>query len=363
MKNWISVLFVLMAMTVVLSGCKEEKKRGSAVAASNVKNVKLTFLNAPKSKITYGDTLKVQLDFDDESPAHEVVIKTDRGSVPFQQIDSLVYTVPTVLMGGGYHGVRAEIILADSTAIRGSSSLRVLLPEAPSEWGYRSIETFPHDRQAYTQGLIYHDGTLFESTGRYGKSDIRQVNLQTGEVIQKNNIEEDFFAEGLAVYKNMLYQLTWRENTVLVHDLETLKRENSFNFSLGNGEGWGLCFNGEHFIFSDGSADIIFVDPENWTEERRIRVFDHQGDVRSLNELEFVGGKIYANMLNDSRIAVIDPKTGAITSYWNLEGLLDSQPNVGRVDVMNGIAYRTDRSTFLVTGKLWPYLFEVAPVY
>lgn len=354
----IGVLLLLLA-----SGCKEERKRGSAVASSKVKNVQLTFLNAEQSKIIYGDTLKVQLSYDDEMPAEKVVLKSRGEALPMVKIDSLVFAVSTEDLGGGYHGLRAEVLLTDSTAMRGSSSLRVLLADAPAEWGYRLIETYPHDQKSYTQGLLYHDGWLYESAGRYGLSDIRKVNYRTGEVEMKKRVEDDFFAEGLALYNNQLYQLTWRENTVLVNDPESLERIDSFSYNVGNGEGWGLCFDGEHFVFSDGSADITFVDPENWSEIREIRVFDHQGDVNNLNELEYVGGKIYANLLNDRRIAVIDPTNGAVLAYWNLEGLLESQQNVGRVDVMNGIAYLPNHSSFLITGKLWPYLFEVAPVY
>lgn len=352
-----------LLLLLLVSGCQEERKRGSAVASSKVKNVRLTFLNADQSKIVYGDTLKVQLSYDGDIAASTVVLKSRNETLPIEEIDSLVFAVPTQSLGGGYHGLRAEVMLTDSTAMRGSSSLRVLLPQEPTEWGYRLIETHPHDAKSYTQGLLYHDGWLYESAGRYGRSDIRKVNYRTGDIELKKRVEDEYFAEGLAMYNNQLYQLTWRENTVLVHDPESLERTDSFGYNVGNGEGWGLCFDGEHFILSDGSADISFIDPENWSEIHQVRVFDHQGDVTNLNELEYVGGKIYANILNDRRIAVIDPANGAVLAYWNLEGMLESQQNVGRVDVMNGIAYLPQHSSFLITGKLWPYLFEVAPVY
>lgn len=355
------ILFFLVLL--IFTACKEEQKTRSRVAAPNVKNVRLEILNENKSRIPFGDTLRVKMHFDQDAAVQSINLRSTQENRSFSPQDSLVYFIPTAELGGGYHGLRAEVLLADSTLLRGSGSIRVVLPAEPAEWGYRIIEVYPHDNKAYTQGLVYHDQQLYESTGRYGLSDIRQVNLQSGEVTQRQPLGNEYFAEGLELLNNELYQLTWQENQVFVYDAETLEQVRSFRNEIGNGEGWGLCHDGQHFIFSDGSADLYFIDPENWTEIRRIRVFDHIGDVLQLNELEYVAGKIYANILNEQKIAVINPQTGAVQAYWQFNGILDTQPNPGRVDVMNGIAYRTDHSSFLVTGKLWPYMFEVAPVY
>lgn len=345
------------------AGCTTETQQKRRVVASSVKNVQIEFLNAEKSVIHYGDTLIVRLKFDASSPVKHLALKSNRGDRSYTSNDSLEFVLSTTDLGGGYHSIRAEVELEDSTTMRGSASLRVVLPEAPAQWGYRVIEAYPHDKDAYTQGLLYHQGDIYESTGRYGLSDVRKVNFKTGHVAAKTMLDDELFGEGLALYQNELYQLTWRERKVIVYNLESLDKTREFSLNIGNGEGWGLCFNGEEFIFTDGSPDIIFADPEDWSVVRKIRVFDHHGDVISLNELEYVGGKIYANMLNDTRIAVIDPQTGAVQAYWDLAGLLESQGNPGRVDVMNGIAYRTDRSSFLVTGKLWPYVFEISPEF
>lgn len=348
---------------ILLVGCKDEPRERGGVASSKVKNVKLTFPNAENSKINFGDTLQVELNFDADTAINFIRLSVLGSDVAFIESDSLRYSIATNDLGGGYQSLRAEVMLADSSAMRGAASVRVVLPEAPAEWSYRLIESYPHDSKSYTQGLIYHEEWLYESAGRYGMSDIRKVRLRDGAVVQKTKVADDYFAEGIALIDDQLFQLTWRERQVMVYDLNTLERKETLGYNVGNGEGWGLCYNGEHLIFSDGSADLFFLNPDDWSVVRKVRVFDHQGDVQQINELEYVSGKIYANLLDSRKIAVIDPKTGAVKAYWNLKGLLESQPNVGRVDVMNGIAYRSDRSTFLITGKLWPYMFEVAPVY
>lgn len=356
-----SVLALIGLFLIV--GCKDEPRDRSGVASAKVKNVKLTFPNASNSKISFGDTLQVELSFDADTVVNLIRMSVLGSEVAFTKSDSLRYSISTSDIGGGYQSIRAEVMLADSSAMRGAASLRIVLPDEPAKWGYRLIEAYPHDAKSYTQGLIYHNQWLYESAGRYGMSDIRKVQLRDGAVVQKTKLEDDFFAEGLALVEGELFQLTWRERQAMVYEMNTLEKKKTIGYNVGNGEGWGLCFDGEHLIFSDGSADLFFLDPADWSVVRKVRVFDHQGDVQRINELEYVSGKVYANILDSRNIAVINPQTGAVQAYWNLEGLLESQPNVGRVDVMNGIAYRSDRSTFLITGKLWPYLFEVAPVY
>ncbi|TVR37438.1 MAG: hypothetical protein EA392_12705 [Cryomorphaceae bacterium] len=351
--------FVLL---VFLLSCKEERRPARGVAAPSAKNVRIQFMDVEKSRVPYGDTLWVTLEVDDPEEVVRINLHVTRGRVPMVQRDDYTFGIPTLEMGGGQHGLRAEAMLADSSLLRGSASVRVVLPEAPPEWSFRLIDTYPHDIKSYTQGLVYHEGVLFESAGQYGKSDVRKVALETGEVLLRKPLDAEFFAEGLALADGELFQLTWRERTVFVYDLATLNQQRRFGFDFGNGEGWGLAWTGEHFVFSDGSADLYLLRPEDWSVERQIRVFDHQGDVIRLNELEYVDGKIYANMLDDERIAVIDVESGAVQAYWNLAGILDKRKVQHRVDVMNGIAYRPDTRTFLITGKLWPSMFEVVPV-
>jgi glutaminyl-peptide cyclotransferase len=355
--------FLFIFLAVLFLSCRTEQPKPRGVAASSVKNVKLNFLNLDKSRrVVYGDSLLVQFEYDSDKPLSRAVLSVENRTLTLNSIDDNTFYINTKELGGGYYSLRAEVLLTDSTAMRGSGSVSVVLAAEPPVWDYRLIETYVHDNQSYTQGLVWHEGMMYESAGLYARSDIRQVNID-GTVIQKKRVDDMYFAEGLAIYNNELYQLTWREKVALVYNPQNLEQIRTFGYTVGNGEGWGLTHNGEHFIFSDGSATLYFLNSEDWSVERQLRVFDNRSDVNRLNELEFVNGKIYANMLDDNRIAVIDPESGGVEAYWDLSRL-QKEPGMkeGRLDVMNGIAYRSDRNTFLVTGKLWPKLFEIAPV-
>jgi glutamine cyclotransferase len=350
-------------LVVLIVSCKTEQSKPRGVAATSVKNVKLNFLNLDKSRrVVYGDSLLVKFEYESDKQLIRHSISVENRTLELNPVDDNTFYINTKELGGGYHSLRTEVMLEDSTAMRGSGSVSVVLAEEPPVWSYRMIETYNHDNQSYTQGLIWHDGTLFESAGLYARSDIRQVKVD-GSIIQKKRVDDSYFAEGLAFYNNELYQITWREKIAVIYNPENLEEKRTFGYSVGNGEGWGLTHNGEHFIFSDGSANLYFLNSEDWTVEKQLRVFDNRTEVNRLNELEFVNGKIYANILDDNRIAIINPESGAVEAFWDLSNLL-KEPGMkeGRLDVMNGIAYRSDRNTFLVTGKLWPKLFEIAPV-
>lgn len=359
MKQYFS--FILLVVLVL--SCKTEQSKPRGVAASSVKNVKINFLNLDKSRrVIYGDSLFVQFEYDSDKPLIRQTLSVENRALTLNSIDDNTFYINTKELGGGYYSLRAEVLLADSTSMRGSGSVAVVLAAEPPILNYRLIETYAHDNQSYTQGLVWHNGTMFESAGLYARSDIRQVNLE-GDVVQKKRVDDTYFAEGLAMYNKELYQITWREKIALVYNPENLEQKRSFGYTVGNGEGWGLTHNGEHFIFSDGSSNLYFLNSEDWSVEKQLRVFDHKTDVNRLNELEFVNGKIYANILDDNRIVVINPESGGVEAYWDLSSLLQEPGmNESRLDVMNGIAFRSDRNTFLVTGKLWPKMFEIVPV-
>ena len=221
--------------------------------------------------------------------------------------------------------------------------------------GYRVVNVYPHDRRAFTQGLEYVDGVLYEGTGQNGQSGIRKVKLETGEVLQHQPLDAKYFGEGITVWKDTIVQLTWQAETGFVYDKTTFKQTRTFSYP---GEGWGLTHDGTRLIMSDGSAAIRFLDPSSFQETGRVTVRDKGVAIAKLNELEFVKGEILANVWQTSRIARISPKTGDVLGWIDLTGLLDPREAVG-TDVLNGIAYDAKGDRLFVTGKWWPKLFEI----
>lgn len=222
-------------------------------------------------------------------------------------------------------------------------------------YGYEVVNQYPHDPDAFTQGLIYRDGVLFESTGLNGRSSLRRVQLETGKVLQRENVDKRYFAEGLTDWANRLIQLTWETNVGFVYDLSSFRQIRTFSYE---GEGWGLTQDGRRLIMSDGTPDLRFLDPQSLNATGRITVRDGGRPVDDLNELEFVEGLVYANVWLTTRIAMIDPASGQVSGWIDLTGLMPPMYTSGNA-VLNGIAYDTARRRLFVTGKLWPRLFEI----
>ncbi len=229
----------------------------------------------------------------------------------------------------------------------------------PSDTPFKVLNEFPHDPQAFTQGLIYHDGFLYESTGGWGASSLRQVELETGRVLRKIELPRPYFAEGLTLWGDRLIQLTWTSEVGFVYDLSSLKRVGSFPYA---GEGWGLTHDGQHLIMSDGSNTLLRLDPATYGVLDRIHVFDRMNPVPMLNELEYVQGQIWANVFGHDRIARIDPLNGNLLSWIDLTGKFEARHGLSRSAVLNGIAFAPDAGRIFVTGKLWPKLYELAPL-
>jgi glutamine cyclotransferase len=223
---------------------------------------------------------------------------------------------------------------------------------------YRVVHAFPHDRQAFTQGLEYHDGAFFEGTGLHGSSTVRKVDPATGRVLQQIAVEREYFGEGITLWQSQLLQLTWQSHLGFVYDRGTFKRLRTFQYE---GEGWGLTHDQTSIIMSDGSASLRFLDPATLAERRTLLVTDAGVPIRDLNELEYVAGEIYANIWQTDFVARISPSTGRVVGWIDLRGLLPTVDRAG-TDVLNGIAYDTAARRLFVTGKLWPKVFEIALV-
>ncbi|HAX99346.1 MAG TPA: glutamine cyclotransferase [Candidatus Atribacteria bacterium] len=237
-------------------------------------------------------------------------------------------------------------------------SLIIAAATSPSaiaqSYTYKIIKTYPHDRDAFTQGLVFHDGFLYESTGLYGRSSLRRVDLKSGMILKKHLFPSLFFAEGITVLGNKIIQLTWKSKMGFIYNKENFEVLQTFHYPT---EGWGITNDGKRLIMSDGSSTLFFFDPETFKEVDKIDVCDQEGAaVKGINELEYIKGEIFANIWPTMRIARISPKTGKVMGWIDLAGVVPLEKDA---DVLNGIAYDEKNDRLFVTGKLWPKVFEI----
>jgi glutamine cyclotransferase len=250
-------------------------------------------------------------------------------------------------------------LLLASTVLVVSAVLLVLLVaepvnSEPVNYSYRVINVYPHDETAFTQGLVFDNGIMYEGTGLYGNSSLRRVELETGEVLQLYALPPQYFGEGITVFDDEIIQLTWLSHKGFVYDKESFDLLQEFNYST---EGWGITTDGSRLIMSDGTSTLYFLDPETFQKIGQVEVHDN-GTVENLNELEYIQGKVYANIWLEEKIAIINPQTGQVEGWINLNGLYNME-NQDPNDVLNGIAYDATSDRLFVTGKRWSQLFEI----
>jgi glutamine cyclotransferase len=257
----------------------------------------------------------------------------------------------------GTHRIEAVAHYPDGQRDIVSVGVLLLAPQAPKQYTCKVVKTYPHDVKAYTQGLLYDDGFLYESTGLKGESTLRKVALTTGKPIQAMNIPKNMFGEGLALVDDKLIQITWQDQTAFIYRKSDFSLLHKVGYPMR--EGWGLSYDGAHLLMTDGSATLYFLDKDYLTEIRRIEVCNHDGPVALLNELEYINGELWANIYRQDEIIRIDPKTGVVTGIINMKGLLNESDRHEEIDVLNGIAYDALSGKIYVTGKNWPKLFEI----
>ena len=257
----------------------------------------------------------------------------------------------------GKQNLIAQVITGTDTIIA-QSNLVVLNNKQPEIYSYEIINTYPHDITSYTQGLEFYKGELFESTGQYNESKLRKVDYKTGDVLKNIDLKNGYFGEGLTVLDDKIYQLTWQADTGFIYDVNTFKKLNIFRYNNSK-EGWGICNDGKSLYKSDGTEKIWILNTTTVSEDDKIEVYTNKAKIKSLNELEWINGKIYANIYQQNGVVIVNPKNGAVEGVIDFSPLKDLVKQHSGLDVLNGIAYNPETETIFVTGKRWDKLFEV----
>ncbi|WP_262733423.1 MULTISPECIES: glutaminyl-peptide cyclotransferase [Gaetbulibacter] len=340
MNNSFKLLSItLLALSLFACGSSTETKKHNFSLQTNAKN----------NVITLGETLNLSI----KNPKNETITAVSY-KINDKQVSESFATNDLKL---GVQTLTATISY-DNTTADVSTKITVLNNTKPKIYTYKIVNTYPHDITSYTQGLEFYNGELYESTGQYRESKLRKVDYKTAEVLKNINLQSQYFGEGLTVLNDKIYQLTWRENTGFVYDVNSFEKLSSFTYGKSN-EGWGLCNDGTRIFKSDGTENIWLLNPETLAEEETIQVYREKGKVVGLNELEWVNGKIYSNLYQFNGVAIINPKNGAMEAVIDFSPLRKLVTQHQGLDVLNGIAYNPDTNTLFVTGKRWDKLFEV----
>jgi len=314
-------------------------------------------LNSP-NKIQSNQELTISISEKGDKPIDSVQFSIDSKKI---ESNGNTVTLNVSDFTLGKHTITAIVFYENKTK-KVTQSVYFMADSAPDIYTYKIINTYPHDKEAYTQGLEFYNGFLYEGTGRKGSSSIRKVALTTGKVLQQQDLDEAYFGEGITIFNNKLHQLTWQSGIGFVYDLETFKKEKEFKYTKSR-EGWGLTNNGEKLIKTDGTERIWFLNPDTLLEENYIEAYTNKQKVEKLNELEYINGKIYANIWQKNSILIVNPISGKVEGVANLNSLkseiLKEQTLDDSDEVLNGIAFDKENNRIFVTGKHWSKLYEI----
>lgn len=342
--------FYLIAILIVIS-CDIEKKIESPRIKSYLKII------SPNSNeiIKKNDSIRINIISDSkEKSIKESTLLLNKDTFNFK--NKINISTNNLLRYGRYN-IKISTLFDDGSVEDKSKNIFLYPDQKPKELEYELIKIITHDPETYTQGLLIDESKyLIESSGQYGKSFIKKVDMESNIIINKLMIDKKLFAEGITVYDDKLYMLTWKSNKGLILDKNTLELIGEFNYST---EGWGLTTIDDNLVMSDGTEKLFFIDPKSFKINNYIEVYDNNGKVENINEMEYINDKIYANIYGKDIIAIINYKTGEVENIINLEGLLNRENYNTNIDVMNGIAYNLENESILVTGKWWPSMFEI----
>tara|TARA_B100000683_G_scaffold5259_1_gene5721 strand:- start:1415 stop:2470 length:1056 start_codon:yes stop_codon:yes gene_type:complete len=340
------IIFLFLLSVLQLESCDENSDSDNISVSTNITD----------KKIQLNDTLKIILSKSLKNLVFE--IKTNNQIKKITPIDLNIennnqynFLLNNLTLG------KKELIIKSVNSEK-KVNFTLLNNVAPKVYDYEIINEFPRSMNSYTQGLEFYNDTLYESLGRYGQSKLVKVEFRTGKKLKEINLASEYFAEGITILNNKIFQLTWKEKVGFVYDIDNFNKINSFEYE-NSLEGWGICNNGIKLYKSDGTEKIWLLDPENLKEENYIEIYTNKNKVVGLNELEWINGKIYANRYLFDGIAIINPENGAIEGVINLSTLKNKVTQHENLDVINGIAYNKKRNSIFVTGKMWDKLFEI----
>lgn len=335
----LSKYFILLSLSLFFINCgdKNSSKQSSLSIKTSAKSLML------------GDTLKLFINNPKKLDISDISYELNGNQIENNSVLKNVSLGDKVISAKVRIGEEVETI---------TKSITVYNNIIPEYYTYEVVNTYPHDITSYTQGLEFHNGELYESTGQRKESKLRKVNFETGEVLKNINLDDAYFGEGLTILNDKIYQLTWQNERGFVYDVNTFEKLSTFKYGTSK-EGWGICNDGKTLYKSDGTEKIYRLNPENLTEQGHIEVYTEKGKIPSLNELEWIDGKIFANIYQRNGVVIINPDTGGVEGVIDFKPLRKLVKQHSKLDVLNGIAYHPERKTIFVTGKNWDKLFEV----
>lgn len=346
------ILILFVSFSVLLSSCSDDDNYTNNKKAKKVAKQVFTKVISPKynSNLKLSDTVLFSVSGLNNIIVDSFVVKQNNKVLFHSKSDSIFYFNRV--------GVKNLSILSyfnDTFEIQ-QSKVTVLANEAPKMLSFKLVNKFPKNKANFTQGLEFYNGELYESTGQKGDSRLEKIDLNTGKSKQSVSISSNFFGEGITFFNHQIFQITWKSNLCFLRDAKTFQEIGTYSYPT---EGWGLTHNDTSLIMSDGSHQLYFINPEGFQETDKLEVYNSKSRLPMLNELEFVDDNIWANIYQYNYLAKINAKTGAVEALLDLTSLYNYIDNKSSIDVLNGIAYHPTKKTFFVTGKLWPYYFEI----
>ncbi len=364
-RNFFISVFILSILiwTLSCSGRSGKTKGNATPASQNISEetpVKLIKIVSPEEDagLKLNQSIKLILGLEDQNKFPDsVAVYFNSNYVTTLKSGSLEYLIPQTFISSTGRKSLKVTAYKDGKPKNTVTRFTVIFSDiVPKKYGYKVVHTYPHDKNAFTQGLVYDNGELFEGTGEESGSSLREVELETGKVKRQHDLDPSLFGEGIALYHDRIYEVTWRNKVGFVYNKSDFKLINKIYYPT---EGWGLTTIDDKIVLSDGTNVLYFYEPDMFTVISKIEVYDNEKKRDSLNELEYINGEIWANIWYNDHIARIDPKTGKVLGYINLKGILPASDRDENTDVLNGIAYDDKGKRIFVTGKRWPKLFEI----